>query len=77
MQFLTDYSSTGAYAGDLTKLPDMVHGLTLVITLVPFVVSTLSWAVYKFFYPITPEFRKKMTEELYARRAEAQKSFGA
>ena len=70
-------SSTGAYAGDLTKLPDMVHGLTLIITLVPFVVSALSWAVYKFFYPITPEFRKKMTEELDARRAEAQKSFEA
>ena len=70
-------SSTGAYAGDLTRLPDMVHGLTLIITLVPFIVSTLSWAVYKFFYPITPEFRKQMTEELDARRAESQKSLEA
>ena len=67
-------ASTGAYAGDLAKLPGMVNGLTLIITLIPLVVSTISWAIYKFAYPITPEFRKKMTDELEQRRAKAQSS---
>lgn len=67
-------ASTGAYAGDLTKLPGMVNGLTWIITLIPFIVSTISWAIYKFAYPITPEFRKKMTDELERRRVEAQKN---
>ena len=62
-------SATGAYAGDLTKLPGMVNGLTIVMTLVPLVVAVGAWAVYRFAYPITPEFRKKMTAELEQRRA--------
>ncbi len=70
-------ASTGAYAGDLTRLPHMVNGLTLIITLIPFIVSTLSWAIYKFAYPITPEFRKTMTDELEKRHAEAQKNIEA
>lgn len=65
-------SVTGAYAGDLTKLPGMVTGLTVAMTLIPLVVSVAAWAVYKFAYPITPEFREKMTAELERRRAEAQ-----
>lgn len=65
-------SVTGAYAGDLTKLPGMVTGLTIAMTLLPLVVSVAAWAVYKFAYPITPEFREKMTAELERRRAEAQ-----
>ena len=67
-------AATGAYAGDLAKLPGMVNGLTLIITLIPLVVSTISWAIYKFAYPITPEYRQKMTEELECRRAESQKN---
>lgn len=70
-------SVTGAYAGDLNKLPDMVNGLTLIITLIPLVVSTISWAIYKFAYPITPEYRQNMTEELERRRAEAQQGLEA
>lgn len=65
-------SVTGAYAGDLTKLPGMVTGLTIAMTLLPLVVSVAAWAVYKFAYPITPEFREKMTAELERRRTEAQ-----
>lgn len=65
-------SVTGAYAGDLAKLPHMVNGLTVAMTLLPLVVSVAAWAVYKFAYPITPEFREKMTAELERRRAEAQ-----
>ena len=64
-------SVTGAYAGDLAKLPTMVNGLTIAMTLVPLIVAIGSWAVYKYFYPITPEFREKMTAELERRRAEA------
>lgn len=59
---------TGNYAGDLTRLPEMVQNLTLIITLVPLAVSVISWAMYKYLYPITPEFRKMMTDELISRR---------
>lgn len=65
-------SVTGAYAGDMAKLPTMVNGLTIAMTLAPLVVSIIAWAVYKFAYPITPEYRKKMTEELNHRRAELE-----
>lgn len=65
-------SVTGTYAGDLAKLPGMVTGLTIAITLLPLVVSVAAWAIYKFAYPITPEYREKMTAELERRRAEAQ-----
>lgn len=65
-------SVTGAYAGDLTKLPGMVTGLTVVMTLVPLVVSVAAWWIYKKAYPITPEYREKMTAELEHRRAEVQ-----
>ena len=61
-------AETGAYAGDLSKLPDMVRNITLVITLLPMAVSVIAWFIYKFFYPITPELREKMTEELNAKR---------
>lgn len=64
-------SVTGAYAGDLTKLPGMVSGLTVAMTLLPLVVSVAAWWVYKKAYPITPELREKMTAELERRRAEA------
>lgn len=65
-------SATGAYAGDMEKLPTMVSGLTIAITLIPFVVSVAAWLIYKFAYPITPEYREKMTAELERRRTEAQ-----
>lgn len=65
-------SVTGAYAGDLPRLPGMVTGLTVAITLLPMVVSVVAWAVYKFAYPITPEFREKMTAELDERRKQMQ-----
>lgn len=67
-------SVTGAYAGDLTKLPGMVNGLTIAMTLLPMLVAVASWAIYKFAYPITPEFREKMTSELDRRRAEIQEA---
>lgn len=65
-------SVTGAYAGDLAKLPGMVNGLTVVMTLVPLVVSVAAWWIYKKAYPVTPEYRAKMTAELEQRRAQVQ-----
>lgn len=64
-------SVTGAYTGDLGKLPGMVTGLTAVMTLIPLLVSVAAWAVYKFAYPITPAYRREMTVELEKRRAQA------
>ncbi len=66
-------SETGAYAGDLTKLPSMVRNITLMNTLVPMVVCIVSWAIFKFFYPITQETREKMTSELISKHEEEQK----
>ena len=65
-------AQTGAYAGDLTKLPGMVRNLALVITLIPAAVTLISFCVYKFLYPITPEFRQKMTTELERQRESAK-----
>lgn len=65
-------SVTGAYAGNLDKLPGMVTGLTAAMTLIPLIVSVAAWAVYKFAYPITPAYREKMTAELEQRRAAAE-----
>lgn len=67
-------SVTGAFAGDLSVLPGMVRGLTVAITLIPLVVSTLAWAVYKFAYPITPEYRERMTTELNRRHMAAEQA---
>lgn len=64
-------SVTGAYTGDLGKLPGMVTGLTAVMTLIPLLVSVAAWAVYKFAYPITHAYRREMTVELEKRRAQA------
>lgn len=65
-------AQTGVYAGDLTKLPGMVRNLALVITLIPATVTLISFCIYKFLYPITPEFRQKMTAELEKQREYAK-----
>lgn len=67
-------SVTGAYAGDLAALPGMVRGLTIAMTLIPLIVSVIAWAIYRFAYPITPEYREKMIAELNRRHAEAGQS---
>lgn len=61
-------SETGNYAGDLTKLSGMIDGFAILMTLVPAIFGIVSWLVYKFLYPITPEIRETMTEELHKRR---------
>lgn len=70
-------AATGAYVGELSALPGMVNGLSLILALLPAIAAFVSFAIYKFFYPITPEIRAKMTQELELRRtgvptAEAQ-----
>lgn len=59
--------ATGAYAGDLAALPNMVNGLSLVLALIPAMLALASFLIYKFGYKITPELRKTMTEELNRR----------
>ena len=59
--------ATGAYAGDLAALPNMVNGLSLVLALIPAMLALASFFIYKFGYKITPELRKTMTEELNRR----------
>jgi GPH family glycoside/pentoside/hexuronide:cation symporter len=64
--------STGAFAGNMSSFPKMVTGMTTFVTLLPAVFTFLSWAIYKFFYPITPEFREKMTTELQAKHKQQE-----
>jgi Na+/melibiose symporter-like transporter len=61
-------SETGNYQGDLSALPDMVFGFGVFLTVVPVAVMLIAWLMYRFLYPITPEFQHKMLEELLARR---------
>lgn len=63
--------TTGAYAGDLASLPRMISGLSLVLALVPALMASVSFLVYKFCYRITPDVRQTMTKEL-ERRHNAQ-----
>ena len=61
--------ATGAYGGDLTSIPGMIVGMTTFVTLLPAIFTLTSWAIYKFFYPITPDFRDQMTTELQQRHS--------
>lgn len=65
--------ATGAYTGELSALPGMVSGLSLVLALVPAIMAVISFLIYKFFYKITPEVRETMTKELERRHAEQSK----
>ena len=60
---------TGAYMGELAKLPDMVEGLAMLIGPVPVVFAVIALIVYKVGYKITPEYREKMVAELEARHS--------
>jgi Na+/melibiose symporter-like transporter len=71
-------SETGNYVGDIAKLPGMVLGFGVFLTVVPAAVMLIGFILYKFLYPITPEFQQKMVETLaeqrdgeYERRADA------
>ncbi len=59
--------TTGAYAGELSALPGMVNGLSIVVALVPAMMAFASYIIYKFCYRITPEVREKMKKELEKR----------
>ena len=64
-------SQTGNYAGDLIQLPGMVSRLAMVFTLVPALATFIGWAVYKWGYNITPQFRQQMTAELDRRHSKS------
>ena len=61
-------NETGNYAGDLTQLPRMINGFAIALTIIPIVVLVLSYILYRFRYPLTPEMQKKMIDELEERR---------
>jgi len=61
-------SETGNYMGDVSNLPGMVSGFGIFLTVVPAVVMALSWLMYRFLYPITPEVQQQMVMELQSRK---------
>ena len=63
-------SATGAYQGDLSALPGMVTGLSIVAALIPAILSFVCVILYKKFYKLTNEQRAEMTAELDKRHAE-------
>jgi len=65
---------TGAYAGELSSLPRMITGLSLILALVPAIMALISYIIYKNFYKITPEMRKTMSEELERRHSGQSKT---
>ena len=66
------HASTGNYAGDLATLPSMAFNIGLATTLIPVIVLAISWALYKYFYPITPEKADEMRQVLEEKRAIAE-----
>ena len=62
-------ATTGDYAGDLATLPNMIFSVGLATTLIPVIVLAISWGLYKFFYPITPEKAEEMRKALEEKRA--------
>ena len=64
-------AATGNYAGDLARIPTMLNAFMLISGLVPAILVLAAWAIYQFFYPITPAIRQEMSDELAARRAGA------
>ena len=63
-------SATGAYQGDLSALPGMVTGLSVVAALIPAILSFVCVILYKKFYKLTNEQRAEITAELDKRHAE-------
>ena len=66
--------ATGAYAGNLSSLPGMVSGLSLILALVPALMALIGYLIYRFFYKITPELRKTITDELNQRHAQQKET---
>ena len=60
---------TGTYTGDLSKLPAMVNGLSLILALVPAAMALTSFLIYKFGYNITPSVRADIAKALEENRA--------
>ena len=61
-------NDTGNYAGDISKLPRMISGFGIFMTIVPIVVMSLAYLMYKFMYPITPELQKEIVTALAEKR---------
>lgn len=65
-------AASGNYAGDLARVPTMLNSFMLISGLVPAILVLIAFALYHFFYPITPEKRKEISAELAARHAAEQ-----
>ncbi len=63
-------SATGDYVGELSKLPSMLTWFIVIMGLVPGILGTLTYFVYKK-YPITPEIRAQMYADMEAKKAAA------
>ncbi len=66
-------SVTDTYVGDLGAIPGMLNWFMVVSALLPALLALVAYLIYRFKYPITPELREEMMQELTKRReAQAQ-----
>ena len=54
-------SVTDAFIGDVSKIPQMMTGMTVIMGLIPFVLSLIAFLIL-LKYPITEEIRRQMVE---------------
>jgi len=66
-------SVTDTYVGDLSAIPGMLNWFMVVSALLPAILALVAYLIYRFKYPITPEIRAEMVQEL-AKRKEEQAS---
>lgn len=66
-------SVTDTYVGDLSAIPGMLNWFMVVSALLPAMLALVAYLIYRYKYPITPEIRAEMVQEL-KKRKEAQAS---
>ena len=63
-------SVTDTFTGSLDAIPNMLNWFIVVLGLFPAIVALISYLIYKFTYPITPQVREEMNLELKRRKGE-------
>jgi Na+/melibiose symporter-like transporter len=61
-------SVTDTFTGSLDAIPEMLNWFIVVLGLLPATVALISFLIYKYAYPITPQVRLEMNAELQRRR---------
>lgn len=61
-------SVTDTFTGSLDAIPEMLNWFIVVLGLLPATVALISFLIYKYAYPITPQVRLEMNVELQRRR---------